>query len=212
MKKLLACALAALMLLIPACKKADNGSVETAAPQQNGASSETVKITELRFGEVTVSGKNKGFTVNGLRMNGNQVGGEGDPESVKNDKPFLMSGVRCVFELNEWISFSLSYSYDGGAAKLGVWIFPHRGLGEYGSLDDMGGSTYFAEYELPYETYPEPLEDEFCISPDYTKPGEYDLLFTLDGVIIGGMELRLTEQDGLKGLSESDIKAMITLK
>lgn len=218
MKKLLALALAALLLLIPACKPAagneqtgDNSGVRTYDPASQTEHPYLVaKKNQLRFGEVTVFKDNRGFALKGLCLNGNQVGSEDDPELVRNDKPAELNGVRCIFELNEWITFRLTYGYDGGAAKLGVWMFPHRDLGVYGRLDTMENTTYFAEYELPYETYPEPLEDEFCIAPENAEPGAYDLLFTIDGNIIGGMLITLVSEHTLGGMTAEQLQKLLS--
>lgn len=198
MKKLFTLLLALCLLASFGCSK--GGDVSAAAP------------SEARFGAIDVLRVSGGFKPTGLRLNGSSVGTAGDdPELIRNDKPYSLENVRAMFELNEWIEFSLQYEYGDEPARFGVWVFPHKPLSQYGVLDTMVGTTYFAEYELPYETYPEPLMDEFCIASEDAEAGDYDLLFTINGEIVACMELKLFPEQALEGKTQEELLSIASV-
>lgn len=124
-------------------------------------------------------------TLKGIRLS------DGDVYSV----PFALEGVNAEFAVNDWIEMCIDYVYSGTGGKLGVWLFPHRDIAEYSQLDMLGGNAYFCEYEFPYETYPDPLEDGFILVESEAAPGLYDMLFTWNGEIFARTVLRFTEPD-----------------
>ena len=139
LKKLFPALLAALILLAcTACRK-------SAAPKTlealDGGTPELGRLVQI---EAPVR-------VDGLRLSN---------EDILN-VPFRNVGVNAEFALGEWIEMNVKYEYSGQGGKLGIWLFPHRDIAEYGALDEMKNNAYFCEYELPYETYPAPLEDGF---------------------------------------------------
>ena len=107
--------------------------------------------------------------------------------------PFRNVGVDAEFALGEWIDMNIKYEYSGQGGKLGVWLFPHRDMAEYGALDETKNNAYFCEYELPYETYPAPLEDGIELEPGEAAPVLYDLLFTFDDTVFARMVMRFTD-------------------
>ncbi len=121
-------------------------------------------------------------TLKGIRLS------DGDVYSV----PFALEGVNAEFAVNDWIEMCIDYVYSGTGGKLGVWLFPHRDIAEYSQLDMLGGNAYFCEYEFPYETYPDPLEDGFILEESEAAPGLYDMLFTWNGEIFARTVLRFT--------------------
>lgn len=159
---------------------------------------------ELVPGMYTSVGAAGGFTVKGVKMSGTT----GTEDGI-NALPFSLTLIRSVFELDEWITCSIEYEYGTADAKLGIWIFPHRDLSLYGDLPEMREDVFFCEYELPYETYPEPLNDMFTLPASYVKSGDYDMLFTIDGEIIGGILIRMVEKGALDGLTDDEISAFI---
>ncbi|MBR3298570.1 MAG: hypothetical protein IKI64_05130 [Clostridia bacterium] len=162
---------------------------------------------ELLPGTFTPLGSVNGFKLNGIRLSAERTGTHG---GINNWAPSLTL-IRTVFELDEWIAYTLEYEYGSEPAKLGVWVFPHRELGEYKDLSEMTDDAFFCEYELPYETYPMPLDDMFTLQTRVHSSGDYDMLITLNGTIVGGTLLRFVEKGALEGMSDEQIASMMAV-
>lgn len=183
---------------------------ETGAPggviPPSGGSNEGLS-GELMPGMFSVFKSVGGFKLNGIRLSAERTG---TPGGINNWEPSLTM-IRTVFELDEWIAYTLEYEYGSEPAKLGVFIFPHRELSEYKDISELEGDAFFCEYELPYETYPLPLDDMFELQTRYYASGEYDMLIALNGEIIGGTLLRFLENGALDGMSDEQIASMMAV-
>lgn len=210
---------AALVFAAIACNKGGESGA-TAAPDANEATqapggvippetdaSNAALSGELMPGMFTVFNDVGGFKLNGVRFSAERTG---NPSGINNWDASL-TRVRTVFELDEWIAYTVDYEYGNEYAKLGVWLFPHRALSEYGNISDMEGDVFFCEYELPYETYPKPIDDMFDLQTKYNQSGDYDLFLTLNGQIIGGTLLRFVENGALEGMSDEQIASMMAV-
>ncbi len=190
--------------------KTPEQKIETDAPSgivpPSSGSSEGIS-GELLPGMFTVFKSVGGLKLNGIRLSAERTG---TPGGINNWEPSLTM-IRTVFELDEWIAYTLEYEYDGEPAKLGVWLFPHRELSEYKDISEIEGDTFFCEYELPYETYPLPIDDMFDLQTKYHESGEYDLLLTLNGEIIGGTLLQFLKKGALYGMSDEQIASMMAV-
>lgn len=142
---------------------------------------------DLELGVVKGPLAAEGFALTGLQLNGS-AGLAAGAGNVLNDKPFSADDVRCLFEQDEWLVFRIAYTYSGSYAKLGVRFQEHgRAIG---SLDPDGAAPpYYCEYELPYDTYPEPLEDELSLEQALFPVGDYDLIITVNDTVVGAMRL-----------------------
>ncbi|MBQ2192179.1 MAG: hypothetical protein II409_07215 [Clostridia bacterium] len=176
MKKLFLLLLCALLAL-GACSVLPNGPGGQPALTPDDLESGVVK------GPLTADG----FTLTGLQLNGFlELYGAND--KARNDKPFSTEDVRCLFAQDELVTFRIAYGYSGDYAKLGVQLIPHGGA--IGPVDPDGEAPlYYCEYELPYDTYPEPLEDEFSLDAALFPVGDYDLIITVNDTVVGAMKL-----------------------
>ncbi|MBR5949023.1 MAG: hypothetical protein IKZ82_10350 [Clostridia bacterium] len=219
MKKLLTLLLAsALAFTSLACNKAgDNAAsaapsthIETNAPGgliPPASEAGAALSGELMPGMFTLFKSVGGFKLNGVSLSAERTG---TPGGINNWEPSLTK-VRTVFELDEWIAYTLEYEYGNEYAKLGVWLFPHRELSEYKDISEMEGDVFFCEYELPYETYPLPIDDMFDLQTKYHAIGDYDLLLTLNGEIVAGTLLSFVENGALEGKSDDQIASLMAV-
>lgn len=162
---------------------------------------------ELMPGMFSVFGNPGGFKLNGIRLCAERTG---TPGGINNWEPSLTM-IRTVFEMDELVAYTLDYEYGSEPAKLGIWLFPHHTLGEYRNISAREDDVFFCEYELPYETYPRPIDDMFDLQTRYHSSGEYDLLITLDGKLVGGTLLRFVEKGALDGMSDEQIASMMAV-
>ena len=193
MKKITALLLAVLIAAAVGCTGGNGGNNNGPVP----AKAEPGKYTD--YAEVG------GFRLNALAFSGTRTGTETGVNGRSGK-----DGLRFVFELGEWIDFRLDYEYGSEPGKLGLWIFPHReNLLDNGDFYENGTDAFFCEYELPYETYPDPLEDGFSLEPDEAKAGDYDLIFTVNDKLIGFTMLRFYDEGGLAGLTAAQIEELM---
>lgn len=164
---------------------------------------------ELLPGMFTVFKSVGSFKLKGIRLSAERTGSF-EPGGINDWAPSLTM-IRTVFELDEWIAYTVDYEYGSEYGKLGCWIFPHRDLGEYKNVSEMTGDAFFCEYELPYETYPHPLDDMFSLQTRVHASGLYDMFFTLNGEIIGGTLLSFVEKGALEGMSDEQIASMMAV-
>ena len=211
---------AALVLSASACNK-DGESGITTAPDASNATQvpgPPPEWTSIAPGELLPIGggfrlfdnASGNFKLKGVRLSAERTGSK-EPGGI-NDWPLDLGKVRTLFELDEWVAYTIDYEYNSAEkAKLGLWLFPHRPLSEYKNFSESQGDVFFCEYELPYETYPLPLDDMFELQTRYYESGEYDLLIALNGEIIGGTLLRFLENGALDGMSDEQIASMMAV-
>lgn len=204
MKKLFLLLLALLMTFGCACMtEGPSGDPQDGQTANTPAPKPPSEFAHGMFGAVNCP---RGFTVKALKMSGTT----GSLDGINALEPSLTL-VRSVFELDEWIEYSVSYEYGNEYARLGVWLFPHRRVDEYGDIGSIEEAAFFCEYELPYENYPDALEGIMILPSAYVKSGDYDMLFTLEGELVGGMQLRIVEPGALEGRTDEEIAAMIAV-
>ena len=75
----------------------------------------------------------------------------------------------------------------GSVPDMAIFMAVLRGMRMI--TEETDGCAYFAEYELPYDTYPEPLEDEFSLEAALFPVGDYDLIITVNEQVVGAMKL-----------------------
>lgn len=187
---------------------AQNETPGGVAPPSDGANGAV--SGELMPGMFTMLGKAGSFELKGIRFSAERTG---TPGGINNWEPSLTM-IRTVFELDEWVAYTIQYEYGSAEeAKLGIWLFPHRELSEYSGreLHEMQDNAFFCEYELPYETYPYPLDDMLIVQGAAHKSGEYDMLLTVNGQIVGGAILRFLEKGALEGMSDEQIASMMAV-
>lgn len=130
-----------------------------------------------------------------------------------NGKESSLTDVRCIFEMNEWVSF---FPDTDATYGLRVWILTHRDDQEYYAdckfSDLMPGFASYCDLRYPedLDTPDESSWGDFYLNPDDCEPGYYDFVFTYEGKAIGVLLTRFyTEQDGLRDLSGPELEALM---
>ena len=139
----------------------------------------------------------------GLTLIGNQAG-SGD----WNAKEPASKGVRCIFEVSEWVEV---YP-DTDADDLRVWVIRHD--------DDRKPyiETAFSDLIPGFVTYcdlaPDPDDEawpwgSFYLNPDDGEPGLYDLVFTCRGKAEAVLLTRFFAEGGLIDKTDAELDAVI---
>ena len=230
MKKLLILALALLMIVsLAACKGNDPGSTGTNPPasstgdnqpsgngsgngsgsgdaSQSGNNAEAAKLTG-KLNLIELDDRDPSV-LRGVTIKGNCAG---TAEGFNSKEPSL-TDVRCIFELNEWVSF---YPDTDATYGLRVWILKHRDDQEYynkAKFSDLDPN--FANYcDLHYpEDADNPDETEwgsFYLNTDECEPGYYDFVFTYEGKAIATLLTRFYNENELTVKSDAELEALM---
>ena len=144
-----------------------------------------------------------GPVIRGITLKGNRLG-----SSEFNEKDSGVNGIRCVFELNEWVEF---YPETNGTGNL--WIYVYKHTDDAKVYTEMGfteeDTKVLATYTLEK---PEEAGDQWgalYLNPDYADPGVYDIVFVKDGKAVAVMEARFFAEESLGDKSDDDLRAMM---
>ena len=129
-----------------------------------------------------------------------------------NGKESSLTDVRCIFELNERVSFYPDTDKD---YALRVWVLKHRDDQEYynnAKFSDLDPN--FANYcDLHY---PEDAENpdewswgDFYLHPEECEPGYYDFVFTYEGKAIATLLTRFYAENELTVKSDAELEALM---
>jgi hypothetical protein len=136
--------------------------------------------------------------IRGIHLAGNIAG-----STEWNQKDPGTEGIRCIFELNEWVEI---YPDTDAADDLKVWVLKH---GENGNSyedvkfsDEMPG--FAAELSLEYSDEESPW-GSFYLNPEDAETGYYDLVFTRGGKAAAMVLTHFYEEGGLREKSDSDL-------
>ena len=141
--------------------------------------------------------------IKGVNMAGNQLG-----STEFNTKDPDVKGIRCVFELYEWVEIYPDTSIANG---IYVYVFKHA--------DDAKVYTEMAYTEedtrvLATCTLEKPEEAEyqwgaFYLNPEYADPGVYDIVFVKGGKAVAVMEAKFFDSESLGDISDDDLRALM---
>ncbi len=223
-KRFICIALAALMLLsLAACGKGSGNPKPSDTTQPTGQAQTTPSGGEQPGAQTNppaqgakLSGKlniinlddRDPSVLRGVVIKGNQVGSF----DGFNGKESSLTDVRCIFQLNEWVSFYPDTDKD---YALRVWILKHRDDQEYynkAKFSDLDPN--FANYcDLHY---PEDAENpdewswgDFYLLPDECEPGYYDFVFTYEGKAIATLLTRFYKEGELSAKSDAELDALM---
>ncbi|MBR5114807.1 MAG: hypothetical protein IK101_05875 [Oscillospiraceae bacterium] len=143
----------------------------------------------------------------GVSVHGNQAG-----SAEFNAKDPAAEGVRCVFELGEWIEF---YPDADAEYYLRVWILRHRddqkNYKDCKFSDLMPGFASYCDLH-----YPEDAEDpgswywgSFFLPPEECETGYYDFVFTYEGKAIAVLQTRFYNENELASKSDAELEALM---
>jgi hypothetical protein len=190
MKRLLAAALAALMLLSLAACGQNGGPRATQAPYEK----------EFEIGMLYFSGFYLRHKINALKLSGNRAG------SAINEKEPAGEGIRAVFELGEEISYLFGFS-EPESGECTVCICPHRDLGNYKYFDVHKDSVCYKDMEMSGG-----VEGSLSVPSEGNEPGYYDVVLAVDGVLIAYTVVRLYPEGELSRLSDAELEALSAKK
>lgn len=221
MKKIIALIISATMLLsLSACNKgkgtpaSSNATTKAAAAGEGtgagGNTDATTKKTDagaivLLPGELYQFDKDAdgGPVIKGLTLKGNQCG-----TSEFNAKDPDVKGIRCIFQLNEWVEFYLDTTVNEG-----IYVYVYKHADDAKVYTDMGfteeDTKVLATCTL---TKPEEAADQWgslYLNPDSADPGVYDIVFVKDGKAVAVMKANFFKEGDLDGKSDDDLRAMM---
>ena len=218
MKKIFAFILSTSILLsFAACSKA-NKTENTSSPLTKGTGTEadaggktdTTKNNAGADAVVLLPGElyqfdkdaDGGPVIKGITIKGNRVG-----SSEFNAKDPDVKGIRCVFELNEWVEF---YPVLNGVNSLQVYAFKHADDAKtYTEMSYTDNDKILATCTLEK---PEEANDQwgsFYLNPDDADPGVYDIVFVNNGKAVAVMEAKFFKAESLGDKSDEDLRAMM---
>ena len=212
---------ALLIVSLAACKGNDPGSTGTNPPAsstgdnqpsgnesgadnttQSGNNAEAAKLTG-KMNIINLDDRDPSV-LRGVTIKGNQAG----TTDGFNGKESSLTDVRCIFELNEWVSF---YPDTDATYGLRIWILKHRDDQEYyntAKFSDLDPN--FANYcDLHYpEDSENPDETEwgsFYLNKEECEPGYYDFVFTYEGKAIATLLTRFYNENELTVKSDAEL-------
>ncbi|MEE5991232.1 MAG: hypothetical protein V3G41_11185 [Lachnospiraceae bacterium] len=221
MKKIIALIISATMLLsLSACNKgkgtpaSSNATTKATAAGEGAGAGGNTDVTKkntdagaivLLPGELYQFDKDAdgGPVIKGLTVKGNQCG-----TSEFNAKDPDVKGIRCIFQLNEWVEFYLDTTVNEG-----IYVYVYKHADDAKVYTDMGfteeDTKVLATCTL---TKPEEAADQWgslYLNPDSADPGVYDIVFVKDGKAVAVMKANFFKEGDLDGKSDDDLRAMM---
>ena len=220
MKKILALIISATMLLsLSSCANSNRTSTadkettkDSVSGEDAGGNSDATKNNNsdagaivLLPGELYQFDKDvaDGPVIKGLTLKGNQCG-----TSEFNAKDPDVKGIRCIFQLNEWVEF-----YPDTAVTEGIYVYVYKHADDAKVYTDMGfteeDTKVLATCTL---TKPEEAANQWgslYVNPDNAQPGVYDIVFVKDGKAVAVMKANFFKEGDLDGKSDDDLRAMM---
>ena len=215
MKKILALIISATMLLsLSSCANSNRTSTadkettkDSVSGEDAGGNSDATKNNNSDAGAIVLlPGELYQFdkdVIKGITVKGNQLGSAGF-----NDKDPDVKGIRCIFQLNEWVEF-----YPDTSVNDGLWVYVYKHADDANVYTDMG----FTEEDtkvLATCTLEKPEEADYqwgalYLNPDYDDPGFYDIVFVKDGKAVAVMEAKFYAAESLEDKSDDELRAMM---
>ena len=125
-----------------------------------------------------------------------------------NDKDPDVKGIRCIFQLNEWVEF-----YPDTSVNDGLWVYVYKHADDANVYTDMG----FTEEDtkvLATCTLEKPEEADYqwgalYLNPEYAEPDVYDIVFVKDGKAVAVMEAKFFDESSIEDKSDDELRAMM---
>lgn len=220
MKRIFALSLVLMMAVgMAACKCSvtpdDTPQNNTAVPTENGAAQtddnsgeggnqnagdpESAKLTgELVFIDLD---DRDASVLRRISLAGNRAGSD-----EFNAKEPSASGIRCIFELNEYVSAIPDTDLD----RIEAYVLKHRDdQSSYETADFSDSMDGFA-YLFVIEKSDDPeYWGSFYLNPDECEPGYYDLVFVHEGKAIATMLTRFYNEGELDNKTDAELEAIM---
>ena len=139
----------------------------------------------------------------GVSLSGNRSG-----STDFNRKPAAVEGIRCIFELNEYVQITPDTDQKEG---LQVWVFQHKDDPAFYETaafsDEKPGFVQF--FELRVEDPESNYWGEFYLNNDELEPGYYDFVFTYQEKAIATLLTRFYKEGELENKSDSELEEIM---
>ena len=198
MKRFLIITLALAMLLgLAACGKGGSGSSGSGGKDAAGTAAalvpRTLSYVNLKDGDKPV--------IRGVFLAGNQAGtteyNTGDPAA---------DGIRCIFELSEWIDVYLDTDVKEG---LQVWAFEHKKDLSYYADAKFSDETPGFRAVCDLNKNEDGLWGSFYLHPEY-DPGLIDLVFTRDGKAVALLLTKFYKEGELDSKTDAELDKLMS--
>lgn len=164
---------------------------------ENAMTPGTLNSFRLAQGELPV--------LRGLRLAGNRCGGE----EINAREP-ATEGIRCIFELNEWVEF---YPDTDVQENLRVWVIRHgaepRNYETETFSDQMPGFVQYCDLANDPEADEGSSWGSFYLNPEDAEAGDYDFVFTYEGRPIATLLTRFYHEGELEGKSDTELEKLM---
>lgn len=205
MKRYVALLAAVAIVFSSACGKKKDKTDESTAPSDTvSVSTENNGSGPVAFqaGKVMLLDTSAAGTLRGVKISGNRAGSE------INKKDPALDGVRCIFELNEWVDF---YPDTDKTAGIEVWVFEHKGNANvYRDAEfSMNMDGYIINLSLMKDEDPDLPWGSICLNPDSVEPGVYDFVFVYNGSAFAGMAVRFYAENELEPKSDAELENLM---
>ena len=220
MKKIIALIISATLLLsLSSCANSNGTSTadkettnDAVSGEDAGGNSDATKNNNSDAGAIVLlpgelyqfdKDADGGPVIKGLTLKGNQLG-----TAEFNAKDPDVKGIRCIFQLNEWVEF-----YPDTSVNDGLWVYVYKHADDANVYTDMG----FTEEDtkvLATCNFEKPEEADYqwgalYLNPEYADPDVYDIVFVKDGKAVAVMEAKFAKEGDLDGKSDDELRAMM---
>ena len=176
----------------------NNSSNDTKADAQKAMIPGKLNFVNLKDGEQPV--------MTALTLKGNQVG-----STEWNDRKPATEGIRCIFNLNEWIEF---YPVTNAEYGIKVWIIKHKDDQSYYLKNKMRDITPGFVQGGDIRKDPDAEEGSpwgsMYVNPDNAEPGYYDFVFTYEDKVFATMLTKFYKVDELDRKSDDELTDLMS--
>ena len=176
----------------------NNSGNATKADAQKAMIPGKLNFVNLKDGEQPV--------MTALTLKGNQAGST----EWNNRKP-ATEGIRCIFNLNEWIEF---YPVTNAEYGIKVWIIKHKDDQSYYLKNKMRDITPGFVQGGDIRKDPDAEEGSpwgsMYVNPDNAEPGYYDFVFTYEDKVFATMLTKFYKVDELDRKSDDELTDLMS--
>ncbi|MBQ5575796.1 MAG: hypothetical protein IIT37_07090, partial [Bacteroidales bacterium] len=171
----------------------NNSGNATKADAQKAMIPGKLNFVNLKDGEQPV--------MTALTLKGNQVG-----SAEWNDRKPATEGIRCIFNLNEWIEF---YPVTNAEYGIKVWIIKHKEDQSFYLKNKMRDITPGFVQGGDIRKDPDAEEGSawgsMYVNPDNAEPGYYDFVFTYEDKVFATMLTKFYKESELDRKSDDEL-------
>ena len=176
----------------------NNSGNATKADAQKAMIPGKLNFVNLKDGEQPV--------MTALTLKGNQVG-----SAEWNDRKPATEGIRCIFNLNEWIEF---YPVTNAEYGIKVWIIKHKEDQSFYLKNKMRDITPGFVQGGDIRKDPDAEEGSpwgsMYVNPDNAEPGYYDFVFTYEDKVFATMLTKFYKENELDNKSDDELTDLMS--